>query len=129
MGDAGNLQPDRVAVLELGDRFFGRVHRDDARGGHTVGERPIRFGEEVVPTATETDAEVVVGRGGSGESEGRVEDRVVDADLGQALGQQSRSDRCREITRVVQGRAPPTTLRSARCPTIVASRSQAVTQW
>ncbi len=109
-----DLEALRGAVIEGRERLLWRVHRDDAGDRQAIGVRSIGLGVEGVEAAADALPELVVVDPGDPEALRRIEDRVVDAELGESLVEQRRQDGGREVARVLRRRRPPRALRRPR---------------
>ena len=104
------LEPKAGRELKFLDRFFGRVHRDHADAGHAVFETGEHVGVVEVVRTGRRPAQFVVAHARQRdhlEAEARVDDRVVEADLVEALVQQPRQHRGAPVEGVLGGNGPP----------------------
>ena len=90
-------------MIERGERFFRRMHRNEPHRSHPVVMFAVEVRDHRVVGATEGGPEIVVGRGYVVETGRGVEDRVVDAQLVHARAAQRGKDRGGTIKRVPRG--------------------------
>ncbi len=101
-------QPERaVGVLELGDCFLRCVRRDDPHGAQAIAVRRVAL--RVVPIACprQRATHLVVVECHRHQTQRRVQQREVDADVVEALVQQLRQHRGGAIERVHTRQRPP----------------------
>src|SRR5205085_11909300 len=93
-------------VIELLDRLLGSMHRDDRRRGHAVGEIAEILGRDDVVGAAGSPPSLAVADPRYPKAAGRVDDREVEPDLVEALVEEPRKHRGREVARVLRRMGP-----------------------
>ena len=99
-------KPSVGRVLELVDRLVGRVHRDLGDREQPVGELGEHAGVEAVEGAARTPPVALVVEVAEEETEARVDDADVDAELGEALVEEAGKHRGGAVDRRSSRRSP-----------------------
>src|SRR6185437_16001116 len=104
--------------VQLVDGLFGRDVGDDGHGGHAVAVGGEHLGRHDVIGPHKPAAQLVVGHVGHLQAHGGIDDREVDAEVGQALVHEAGSQRGGAVDGgvggappVAAGHAPPVALR------------------
>ena len=106
-------------VFDLLDRLLRGVHRDDRRRGHAVGKGAEIFGGDDVVGAAGGAARLAVADARHAQTARRIDDCEIEPDLVEALIEESRKDRSREVARVLGGMRPERLLADTAAPPLL----------
>jgi hypothetical protein len=102
-------------VVELLDRLLRRVHGDDRRRGHTIGKGAEIFGRDDIVGAASGAARLAIADARHPQTAGRIDDCEIEPDLVEALIEEPRKNRSREVARIL-GRMGPERLLADTAP-------------
>ena len=106
-------------VFDLLDRLLRGVHRDDRRRGHAVGKGAEIFGGDDVVGAGGATARLAIADARHAQTARRIDECEIEPDLVEALIEESRKDRSREVARVLGGMRPERLLADAAPPPLL----------
>ena len=95
------------------------MHRDDRRRGHAVGKGAEIFGGDDVVGAAGGAARLAVADARHAQTARRIDDCEIEPDLVEALIEESRKDRSREVARVLGGMRPERLLADTAAPPLL----------